>query len=94
MWIAICVGLLIAHLCKTGYYKLSHYEHNSNTQSTPSYLPIVGECYIYFRLREIRRVENAVMAIGFTSLMEETKALVRGVRAEFGPNEYMEGLDD
>ena len=44
MWIAICVGLLIAHLCKTGFKKLARYEqhHNKNTQSTPRNQPANG----------------------------------------------------
>ena len=57
-------------------------------------LPIVGECYIDFKLKELRKVSLPSMAVPFTKLMEETKVVVRGIRAEFGINEYIEGLDD
>ena len=71
----------------------------NTTATTPTALhvidlPIAGECYVDFKLKELRKVSLPSMAVPFSLLMNETKAIVRGIRAEFGPNEYIEGLDD
>lgn len=58
------------------------------------YFPLVGDCYVDFKLRELRVVDSPSVSTPFHKLAEATKARVRGIRAEFGPNEYMEGLDD
>ena len=56
-------------------------------------LPIIGDCYVDFKLKQLRIVKNRAMTISFENMTDETKALVRAIRAEHGPNEYMKELD-
>ena len=56
-------------------------------------IPVIGDCYVDFRLKELRTVKNAGMTISFENMTDGTKALVRAIRAEHGPNQYMKELD-
>lgn len=53
-----------------------------------------GEAYIDFRLKEIRLTTAPSIGISFGDLTKAMKAEIRGIRAEVGPNHYIEGLDD
>lgn len=55
---------------------------------------VTGPMFVDFKLEEIRAVSMPSLALPFVDLQEETKAAIRGLRAEFGPNCYIEGLDD
>ena len=60
------------------------------------YFPLVGDCYVDFRLQELRPVDEPHKAYPFIYLCdEELKKQLRGLRAEFSSAlYYMMGLDD
>jgi len=47
-----------------------------------------------FQLQEIRQSSNPYNAIPFTEMDEDTKARVRGIRAQYSQLDYIPGLDD
>lgn len=69
-------------------------------QNKPASLPIIEyginntKYFVDFKLQEIRSVDTA-QSIKFADIPEEDlKARIRAIRAEFGPNVNMPGLDD
>lgn len=66
--------------------------------NTPTLLPTLNWFgiiyYIDFRLKEARPIDKPYQAISFSSMPENMKAEIRGVRSRETEYGYIKGLDD
>ncbi len=64
-------------------------------KSLPVYSYGEREYFVDFKLQELRSIDAPHEVIHFITLCEDDiRAELRGIRAEFGPTHYMQGLDD
>lgn len=75
-------------------FKKDHPEKFKGPKALPKVTYNGVTMFVDFRLGEVRDVKAPHNITPFGRLDNELKAKIRGIRAEYSPNVYMEGLDD